>query len=77
MTRVQSYAFETSVLRLPSFRPFTPHLHGLAPQPAAGYDRRKRDADHAREIAARPTTPCDTRRFHRFDSGAETPPLVD
>ncbi len=76
MTRVLSYAFETSLLRLPSSRPLTPDLHGLARQPAAGYDRRKRDADHAREIAARPTTPV-TRRFHRFDSGAETPPPVD
>lgn len=76
MTRVLSYACETPLLRLPSALPFAADLHGLARPPAAGYDRWKRDADHARGIAARPTTPV-TRRFHRFDSGAETPLPVD
>ncbi|GAA3522211.1 hypothetical protein GCM10022234_17910 [Aeromicrobium panaciterrae] len=76
MTRVRPYAFGTPMLRLPSTRPFAADLHGLVRPPAAGYDRWKRDADHARGIAARPTTPV-TRRFHRFDSGAETPQPVD
>jgi len=33
-------------------------LHRLAGPCDAGYDRRKRDADHARAIVASPTTPC-------------------
>ncbi|MDR7085652.1 hypothetical protein J2X11_000491 [Aeromicrobium panaciterrae] len=48
------------------------HLHCLVGQPSAGYDRRKRDAGHARVIFTSPNTPG-SRRFHSFDISARRP----
>ena len=52
--------------------PHAAHLHRLVGQPDAGYDRRKRDAGHAREIADSRNTPV-TQRSHRFDISARRP----